>query len=441
MSLQRLTNEQGYLKAGFLGFPKSGKTYTSVKLAIGTIKLFKLDGPVALFDTESGSNYVAEMIKAETGKDLLGVRARSFDALMQFARDCIAEKVSVAIIDSVSHPWAELMESYLVQLNEKRKAKNWAPLSKLEFQHWSSVKSIWEQWPTFFLNSPLHIIVCGRAGFIFEMEKDEETGRKELVKTGIKMRVESNFGFEPSLLVEMEREQIPDNDGGFKIVHRATVLGDRFAVLDAASAVNPGFEFFLPHVQRLNPGSHSTVTMDKTETGADVEGNVGWDREKQARTILCEEIQGAIVSVIPGLSAEDKKRKADLLQKVFGTRSWTAIENMQSAALREAMPRLNQELGIEVPPEAPDAPEDQIPGAEVPSKPEDICTKIRQLLHRDHIVENVLLGYLQEIGTLEGVNESLEEANKRQPALLPMVLTMWKEIADKINDALGRTKT
>jgi hypothetical protein len=56
-------------------------------------------------------------------------------------------------------------------------------------------------------------------------------------------------------------------------------------------------------------------------------------------------------------------------------------------------------------------------------------------------VENVLLGYLQEIGTLEGVNESLEEANKKQPALLPMVLTMWKEISDKINDALGRTKT
>ena len=89
MPLQKLANEQGYLKAGFLGFPKSGKTFTSVKLAIGTIKLFKLDGPVALFDTESGSNYVADMIKSETGKDLLGVRARSFNALMQFAKDCI----------------------------------------------------------------------------------------------------------------------------------------------------------------------------------------------------------------------------------------------------------------------------------------------------------------------------------------------------------------
>src|SRR5436190_444371 len=237
MPLQKLANEQGYLKAGFLGFPKSGKTFTSVKLAIGTIKLFKLDGPVALFDTESGSNYVADMIKSETGKDLLGVRARSFNALMQFAKDCITEKVSVAIVDSVSHPWSELMESYLVQLNEKRKAKGWAPLAKLEFQNWSSIKAIWEQWPTFFLNSPLHIIVCGRAGFTFEMEKDQETGRKELVKTGIKMRVESNFGFEPSLLVEMEREQLPDGDGGFKIVHRATILGDRFAVLDAQSAV------------------------------------------------------------------------------------------------------------------------------------------------------------------------------------------------------------
>ena len=270
------------------------------------------------------------------------------------------------------------------------------------------------------------------------MEKDQETGRKELVKTGIKMRVESNFGFEPSLLVEMEREQLPDGDGGFKIVHRATILGDRFAVLDAQSAVNPDFEFFLPHVQRLKPGSHSVVTMDKTETGADVEGNVGWDREKQARTILCEEIQGAIVSVIPGLSAEDKKRKADLLQKIFGTRSWTAIENMQSAALRGAFPRLKQELGIEVAPEPSDAPEDQIPGAEV--GPKDICTEIRQLLKRDNIRESTLLGYLTEIGTLEGGAESLDMANHKQPALLPMVMTMWQDIANKINEALGKDK-
>ncbi len=232
MALTKLTNEAGYLKAGFLGFAKSGKSFTAAKLAIGTIKLFKLDGPVALFDTESGSNYIAEMVRTETGKDLIGVRARSFDALMQFSRDCVAEKVSVAIIDSISHPWVELCDSFLAQLNESRKAKNWAPLQKLEFAQWASIKKIWEQWPNFFLNSQLHIIMCGRAGYEWEMTTNEETGRKELEKTGIKMKTEKELGFEPSLLVQMEREQVPDGQGGFKMVHTATILGDRFNVAE-----------------------------------------------------------------------------------------------------------------------------------------------------------------------------------------------------------------
>src|SRR5881394_711897 len=224
MPLTKLGNEQGYLKAGFLGYQKSGKSYTSAKLAIGVRDFFKLDGPIAFFDTESGSGYIAEMVKAETGKDLLGVRARSFKDLMQFARDCITEKVSVAIVDSVTHPWRELMDSYLIQLNEKRRERKFAPLQKLEFQHWSAIKSMWEPWSEFFLNSPLHMIVCGRAGAIWEMEKNDETGRRELVQAGTKMKVEGEFGFEPSLLVEMEREQIPDGQGGFKITHRATIL-------------------------------------------------------------------------------------------------------------------------------------------------------------------------------------------------------------------------
>ena len=427
------------MKAGFFGYAKSGKTFSATLLAIGTKKHLNLPGPIAFFDTEGGSGYVAEMVREQTGQDLLGVRARSFKDLMAFARDCTEANVSVAIVDSLTHVWREIMDSYLIQLNEKRRERNFAPLLKLEFSHWSSIKSLWGAWPDWFLNSPLSVIVCGRAGAIWEFEKDVETGKRELIKTGTKMKAESEFSFEASLLIEMEREQVPDVQGGFKLTHVATVLGDRFGVLDGQSCTNPTAEFFLPHIKRLKPGAHATVdTKTQTETGADVEGNVGWDREKQARTILCEEIQGAIVSVIPGLSAEDKKRKADLLQKIFGTRSWTAIENMQSAALRGAFPRLKQELGIEVAPEPPDAPEDQIPGAEV--GPKDICTEIRQLLKRDNIRESTLLGYLTEIGTLEGGAESLDMANHKQPALLPMVMTMWQDIANKINEALGKDK-
>lgn len=348
MPLTKLSNDQGHLKAGFFGYAKSGKTYTATKLAIGVKQFLNLPGPVAFFDTEGGSGYVAEMVKDETGQDLLGVRARSFKDLMQFARDCEQAKVSVAIIDSLTHVWNEVMDSYLVQLNEKRKERNFPPLMKLEFSHWAAVKKLWSEWPDWFLNCPLSVIVCGRAAAIWEFEKNEETGKKELTKAGTRMKAESEFSFESALLVEMERESVPDGHGGTKLVHVATVLGDRFGVLDGQSVTNPTAEFFMPHLKRLKPGSHATVDVtSKTATGADMEGSTGFERERKARTVYAEEIQGAIISKFPGQSAEEKKQKADLLQLIFGTRSWTKVESMDSEHLRDGLQRLRKHLGID----------------------------------------------------------------------------------------------
>lgn len=349
MLLKPIGTGQGYLKAGFLGFQGSGKTFTAVKLAVGTRKYFNLPGPIAMFDTESGSDYVSNTVKKETGKDLLGVKSRSFTDLVQFGQECLTSGVSVAIIDSITHPWRELCDAYLGQLNEKRRQGNKAPLLKLEFQHWNAVKGQWQKWPDFYLNSALHIIICGRAGFEYEMETNDE-GRKELIKTGVKMRVETEFGFEPSLLVEMEREQEQDANGTWHLKRRATVIKDRFGVVDGKTMMNPDFNFFLPHVKLLTPGASAPVdTSIKTDTGADDVGDDAWQRERRQRAILSEEIQGELVAAIPGQSAEEKKRKAELLYTVFATRSWTAIENMPSEKLRDGLEQIRAILRPESP--------------------------------------------------------------------------------------------
>ena len=344
--LKPLGGGQGYLKAGFLGFQKSGKTYTAIQLAIGTRKHFGLSGPIAMFDTESGSDYVAPLVKKQTGVDLVGVKSRAFTDLVATAKECLTAGVSVLVVDSITHPWRELCDAYLVQVNEKRKERKLYALQKLEFQHWAAVKGIWTpQWSDFYLTAPLHIIICGRAGFEYDMETNDETGRKELVKTGIKMRVEGEFGFEPSLLVEMERVQEPTGDGGFRLRRQATVLGDRFGVVDGKTCVDPGFDFFAPHVKLLTPGANVPVdTSMKTETGADEAGDATWQREKRERVILCEEIQGAIVAEYPGQTAEEKRKKGELLHTIFGTRSWTAVENMDSGKLREGLQALRDML-------------------------------------------------------------------------------------------------
>lgn len=328
---------QGYLKAGFLGFNKSGKSWTAMLLAIGTRAFFKLDGPIAMYDTEGGSEYIARQVRKHTGKDLIGVRSRSLADLIAMARECERSGVSVLLADSMTHPWREVCKSYLDEVNRLRERRGKAPRKKLEFQDWGQIKELWAPWTDFFLNSRLHIIVCGRAGYDYDYELNDETNQRELIKSGIKMKTEGEFGFEPSLLVEMERVQ--DLSGDYpKILHRAVVIGERFGVIDGKMADDPTFEFFKPHLEMLTPGAHAPIdTESRTVIAADDAGDSDWNSEKRERAILCEEIQGLMVERWPGQTADEKAAKLALLEQVFDTRSWTKIETMQSANLRSGL--------------------------------------------------------------------------------------------------------
>src|SRR3990167_5519436 len=350
--LQTLGNGQGYLKAGFLGFQSSGKTYTAVLLAIGVRKFFGLTGPIAFYDTEGGTEYIAGLVKKETGLDLLGVRSRSFDDLCAWAKECHEAGVSVAIADSVTHPWRELCDAYLAQVNAGRARKNLSQRRSLEFQDWSHIKGRWAKWTDLYLNLPMHMIVCGRGVNIYAMEQNEETSKKELIKAGVKMKTETEFGFEPSLLVEMDREQVPDDTGGFRLRRSATVIKDRFAIIDGATTHDPGFDFFKPHIELLKPGAHAPVdTSIRTDAG---------------------------------IGAESKQKKAGLIYDAFNTRSWTAVESKHSQELREGLAFIRQKLRPEpvltqaekdaiigdipdTPPAA--APADETGGSESPAEP------------------------------------------------------------------------
>lgn len=344
--LQELGTGQGYLKAGFLGFPKSGKTYTATDLAIGLAKYFSLTGAIAMYDTEGGAEYVAPRIKT-AGFKFVGVRSRTLADLINMGKECVETGVAVLIVDSVTHPWREVCDSYLAQVNKKRAAKGKPLQTKLEFQDWAPIKAKWAAWTDFYLNSALHIIICGRAGFEFDMIDREDGPGKDLVKTGIKMKTESEFGFEPSLLVQMERVQVRDDDNRLTGVfeHRARVLGDRFGVIDAAQCDNPTFDFFLPHIQMLVPNATAPIdTTSQTDLGVDDEGADEYHRSQRERIILTEEIQGELTRVYPGQTKEEKTGKMNLIEGAFNTRSWTKVEGMNAKKLREGLACIREQI-------------------------------------------------------------------------------------------------
>src|SRR5690348_17354343 len=108
--LKDAKKDQAYLKAGFLGFAKSGKTYTASRIAIGLHKHIKSEKPIAFLDTETGSSYVLSLFEEEKIK-LVTAKSRAFVDLMSVCKE--AEKTcDILIIDSITHFWVELVHAF-----------------------------------------------------------------------------------------------------------------------------------------------------------------------------------------------------------------------------------------------------------------------------------------------------------------------------------------
>lgn len=148
---QKAQNEMAYLKAGFYGEAGSGKSFTSSQIAIGLVKYIKAKKPVMYFDTETGSDFLIRQFE-EAGIELHAAKTRAFADLL-VAVDEAEKSASVMIIDSITHVWNELIESYMKKLELKR----------LSLKHWIPLKTTWREFTTRYVNSKLHIIICGRS--------------------------------------------------------------------------------------------------------------------------------------------------------------------------------------------------------------------------------------------------------------------------------------
>jgi hypothetical protein len=334
--LKELDSGVGSFKGGLFGFAGGGKTHTATLFALGIRKHFGLKGRIGFFDTETGVEYVNPMIREATGQPAIGAKSRALSDAIDFIGACVTAGVSVAIVDSTTHIWDEVQKSYLASMNKARERRKLDPKTNIEWQDRGPLNEIWQKFTDAYLNSPLHIIICGRAANIWEMDVNEETGKKELNKAGTKMKTQSEMAYEPSFLAEMARVQ--SMEGGVqKITRVMTVLKDRYRLLDGKQFENPTFETILPHVAMLTPGAVNAVDATRTTPMAVSEGDGQIHAERHRQAVFCEELAGMLTSVWPGQSAEEKKLKTDLVFELFGTRSWEAIQRIPSDKLKEGL--------------------------------------------------------------------------------------------------------
>lgn len=341
MKLKQASNRMAYAKVGIYGTAGSGKTRTATEIAIGLHKAIKSKKPVVAFDTEPAFSFVLPLFQ-EAGIELLVAdESRALVDLMAFMDE--AEKVSdIVIIDSITHVWRDAQESYLKRMNETRKRYGKKALPSLEFQHWRPIKAAWAEFTDRFLSSKMHVIVCGRAGNVYEyQDKDDGTGKKELISTGTRMATEKELGYEPSLLIEMV---IKRDDG--RTVNTAFIQKDRADKLNGHEIAMPTYAKFAPHFKALNIGGEHFDSMDKHDSKAmfPEADESGWDAEKQRRVIWSEEIAELLKKHYPSQGVDDKQKRMDLCEKFFQTRSWTAIESMKSDKLELAFHMMRLDL-------------------------------------------------------------------------------------------------
>lgn len=334
MTLKPATNKMAFAKIGLYGTAGSGKTRTAVEIALGLHKAIGSKKPIAAFDTEPAFSFVLPLFQQAGVELLIEDESRALADLMKFMDEAEAS-CDIAIIDSITHVWRDAQESFLKRLNNQRKAQGRKPLAALEFQHWRPIKQAWGEFTDRFLSSKMHVIVCGRAGNVYEyQDKDDGSGKKELITTGTRMATEKELGYEPSLLIEM----LADRQDG-KIVNVALIQKDRSDALNGKEVRYPNYKKLEAHFKSLNIGGEHFESMerrDSTEMFPDAEES-GWDREQRMRTIYSEEIAELMKKHHPSQSVEDKQKRAELLELFFKTRSWTAVESMPSDKLRAGL--------------------------------------------------------------------------------------------------------
>lgn len=348
--LKPAVNKMAYAKVGIYGSAGAGKTRTATEIAIGLHKAIGSKKPIAAFDTEPAFSFVLPLFQKAGIELLVADESRALIDLMQFMDE--AEKhCDIAIIDSITHVWRDAQDSYLNRLNDSRKRYGKKPLAALEFQHWRPIKAAWAEFTDRFLSSKMHVIVCGRAGTVYEyQDKDDGTGKKELISTGTRMATEKELGYEPSLLFEMV---IDRQDGRSENV--AIVQKDRSDTINGRELRSPTYKSFAPHFAALNIGGQHFDSMDAKDSQAMFPdaNDSGWDMEQRRRTILCEEITELMKKHYPSQSVEDKQKRVDLLEMHFDTRSWTKVEGMSSDVLRLGLDAMRERLEPKQPQDAP----------------------------------------------------------------------------------------
>jgi hypothetical protein len=315
-----LENTKPYLKMAFEGFAKSGKTYTAAQVAIGLHKHIKSTKPIVWVDTEKALKALKKVFLDE-GIKVITSESRTLADLVKTVKFCedgepthLPNGADIMVIDSISHVWETFVETYKKQKNR----------SYISIPDWGIIKPKWKkEFCDLYTMSNLHIIFTGRAAYEYEEIKDEESHKIQTVKSGIKMRAETETAFEPDILIRMVRTK--EFDGKMESFSRSAQVQDRTNTIDGKIFINPTFSDFKPAIDVLLDGVISNKEISETPDNFTTNEEEYYQNKKQ-RDIYLEEIKAILSQLFSERTDVGKKLKFDIMEHVFNTRSMTKVE-------------------------------------------------------------------------------------------------------------------
>jgi hypothetical protein len=173
-----VTNTKPFAKIGIEGFAGTGKSYTGTQIAIGLHHKLDSKKPVVYFDTERAAKFANKRFTS-AGIKLMVKDSQVLPDLIETMNRCRDGFADILMIDSITQVWENYIRDYL---NKYKK-------TSMDIRDWGIVKGLWrEEFTKKLVFDPYSIIMCGRAGYEYESEVNERTGKREYFKSGIKMK-------------------------------------------------------------------------------------------------------------------------------------------------------------------------------------------------------------------------------------------------------------
>lgn len=322
-----------FIKASFGGFAGSGKSRTASEFVIGAYKQLGCTKPVLFIDNEKGSRFLIPLFQKAGIQTLVKDTINLADVLKSFEY-LNSNEIDFLFIDSLSKIWYKYVRDY--RENNKKQF--------MTLQDWGKILPSWqEQFADKFVELSGNCVFTGRGGYTYDMEENEK-GKKEFVKSGVKMKMAGETPFEPDLNIWMDINQRVVDDKP-EVWREALILKDRSGLIDGMSFNNPTYDAFKPVIDYLLAMPIGGVAGSSDESNLAPVESESWYKERDEREIQLELIKDLFTkNDLGGTSADTKKQKILITEKVFGTSSSKALEKMDSFTLKECKNRLEKLL-------------------------------------------------------------------------------------------------